>query len=92
MKISFQSSEKQQSGVNCIPIAGVHKYGHAGEGLLNLKSQKIILAGLKLLKSLLGFSDRTHPSPYSEGREVAVVALRYGNYDETTELPMKVIT
>lgn len=64
VKISFQSSEKQQSGANCIPIAGVHKYGHAGEGLLNLKSQKIILVGLKLLKSLLGLSDRTHPSPY----------------------------
>lgn len=31
----------------CIPTAGAHKHGHAGEGLLNLKSQKIILVGLK---------------------------------------------
>lgn len=50
--------------MNCIPIAGGHKCGHAGEGLLNLKSQKIMLVDLKLQKSLLGLSDHTHPSPH----------------------------
>lgn len=48
----------------CILTAGAHKYGHAGEGLLNLKSQKIIPVDLKLLKSSLGLSDQIHPSPY----------------------------
>lgn len=63
--------------------------GIAREGLLNLMSQKIIL-GLKLLKSV---SDLIIPTfPHTEGSKVAVVALRYGNYDETIELPMKVIT
>lgn len=65
VKISFfKSSEKQQSEVKCIPVVGLHKRGCAGEGLLNLKSQKIILVGFKLLKSLLGLSDHTHSSPY----------------------------
>lgn len=52
----------------CIPAAGAHKYGHAGQGLLNLKSEKIKLVGLKLLKSLFGLSDHTHPSPEREER------------------------
>lgn len=40
--------------MNCIPIAGVQKCGHAGEGLLNLKGQKIILLGLKTVEKFIG--------------------------------------